>query len=261
MRPRDIRSSDDITILGSELLGIDPAATAGCVQTMATWLDPDARRVALRISAATPRSETDFFLLNLARARAEAIVTTGNILREETEVTHTLQGPGSLPEALADWRRNVLGLREPPWLLVLSSGRALEPDHPTFRAPVRPVLFVPEEAAAALAERFEGTAQVEGAARTGAREAVAWLRANGAANVTVEAGPTASAPLYDEPCLVDEIWRSTYQEHELLQDVIGPALLPDAAVESRLPVLTGGATIIEPSGPWFFERRAARSSG
>lgn len=254
MRPREIRTSEDVTILGSEILGVDPASTAGCVQTMATWLDPNGARVALRICAATPRSETDFFLLNLARARADAILTTGNILREEPDVTHALQGPGAVPEALADWRRNVLGLRDPPWLLVLSSGRSLPPTHPAFRASVRPVLFVPEEAAAELSERFEGIARVEGVARTGAREAVAWLRANGATRLTIEAGPTASSSLYDAPSLVDEVWRSTYQEHELLNDVIGPSLLPDPALDTLLPVRTGGATIREPSGPWFFER-------
>jgi riboflavin biosynthesis pyrimidine reductase len=260
MRPRDIKSSGDVTILGSEILGIDPALTTGCVQPMATWLDPEGARVALRICDATPRSETDFFLLNLARARADAILTTGNILREEPNVTHTLQGPGSVPEALADWRRNVLGLRDPPWLLVLTSGRSLDPDHPAFKTSVRPVLFVPEDAAPGLTERFGGMAQVEGVARTGAREAVDWLRENGAERITIEAGPSASASLYDEPIVIDEIWRSTYQEHELLRDVIGPTLRPDRTLDALLPSRTGGVIIREPSGPWLFERLSVASN-
>ena len=257
MRPSDVRTAEDVSILGTELLGVDPAVAGGCLQTVATWLDGTGTRVALRICEATPRSETDFFLLNLARARAEAIVTTGRTLREEADVTHALQGPALVPDALAEWRRNVLGLGEPPLLLVLSSGRGLEPDHPAFHAPLRPILFVPEAAAAPLRARFEGSAAVEGRPRTGARQAVEWLRAQGATRITVEAGPSASAALYEEPCLADELWRSTYLEHELLSEVVGPALVPDAHLDGLLPVRTGGETVREPSGPWRFERRAA----
>ena len=115
---------------------------------------------------------------------------------------------------------------------------------------------LPEDAAPGLRARFEGSAAVEGAPRTGAREAVEWLRAQGARRITVEAGPSASATLYQQPCLADELWRSTYLEHGLLHDVIGPALMPDAQLDGLLPVSTGGATVREPSGPWRFERRA-----
>ncbi len=257
MRPREVQSAADVTGLGTELLGADPAAATGCVQTLATWLDRDGGRVALRICEATPRSEADFFMLNLARARAEAIVTTGSILREEADVTHAPKGPAAVPEALADWRRSVLGLREPPLLLVLSSGRGLSPDHPAFAAPVRPVLFVPEAIAGALASQFEGRAAVEGAKQTGAREAVEWLRARGAERITVEAGPSASAPLYERPCSIDELWRSTYLERELPQEIIGPTLLPDSELDALLPDHTAGATVREPSGPWRFERLSA----
>ncbi len=260
MRARDVKTADEVTILGTELLGGDAARTTGVIQTLASWVDGSGTRVALRINAATPRSEADFFLLNLARARADAIVTTGAVLREESDVTHALQGPGQVPEALAAWRRRVVGLTEPAILLVLTSGRGLDPEHPAFRASVRPVLFVPEAAVAALEQDFSGRAQVVGVPAPSGRTAVHWLQAEGCERITVEAGPSTSGPLYHPPCVIEELWRSTYLEHELMSDVIGPAVVPDDELEKLLPAKSGGATVQEPSGPWRFERHR-RSDG
>ena len=252
MEPSRIRRADEVGAHGRALLGADPARCGGVVQPIATWLDREGGRYALRIRATTPRSENDFFLLNLARARSEAILTTGGILREEPNVTHALGGPGKLPEALAAWRRDTLGLREPPLLLVLSGGRGLDPEHPAFRASARPVLFVPEAAAPELESTFGGIAEVVGSPATGSREAIGWLRAEGLRRITVEAGPTASRNLYSPPSLVDEVWRSTYLEHELLGEVIGPRV--EDPVASAILETTGAATMSEPSGDWRFER-------
>ena len=252
MEPSQVRNADEIRTLGGTLLGIDPALVDGVVQPTATWLAQDGTRFALKILDATPRSENDFFLLNLARARSEAILTTGAILREEPGVTHALSGPGNLPEALADWRRSSLGLKELPLLVVLSSGRGLDPEHPAFRAPVRPVLFVPEEAADELARRFRGLAEIAAAPTTGSREAVAWLLSQGANRISVEAGPSSARALYEAPGMIDELWRSTYLEHELLGDVIGPRV--EVPGEGSVAETTGGRVVREPSGDWRFER-------
>ena len=260
MRARDLQSADDVAILGTELLGVDPARAAGVVHALASWVDAGGNRFALRIHAATPHSDTDSFLLNLARARAEAIVTTGAILREEPGVTHALQGPGHGPEALAAWRRDVVGLHEPPILLVLSSGRRIDPEHPAFRAPVRPVLFVPEAAAPALEAAFRPSARVAASAQTSARSAVDWLWREGIARITVEAGPGAAAALYRRPCEIDELWRSTYLEHELLREVIGPAVARDVELARDFSTVTGGSVVQEASGAWKFERWARPSA-
>ena len=256
MEPSQVRDADEVRALGSALLGVDPALATGVVQPMATWTARDGTRYALKILDSTPRSENDFFLLNLARARSEAILTTGAILRAEPGVTHALGGPGAVPEALAAWRRNTLGLKESPLLVVLSSGRDLAPGHPAFRAPVRPVLFVPESAAAGLAKRFGTSAEVASADTTGSREAVAWLRARGIGRITVEGGPTSTLPLYQKPGCVDELWRSTYLEHELLDRVIGARV--DVPDEADVVETTGGKVVSEASGDWRFERLRLR---
>jgi hypothetical protein len=107
----------------------------------------------IAIGPHSPKSATDFFLLNLARARADAIVTTGKILRDEPAVEHRLQGADGEPAALAAWRRERLGKREPPCSVVLTTGREIDLFHPLFRSAPRVIILTGESAAGALRER------------------------------------------------------------------------------------------------------------
>jgi riboflavin biosynthesis pyrimidine reductase len=209
----------------------------------------------LRIGPAAPRSGHDAFLLSLARARAEAIVTTGRILREEPALTHGLRGPPALREALAAWRRERLVLAHDPWLLVLSTGRALDPMHPAFHAAVRPILFVPSAAAAGLRERFAATdARVVSVRAPNERLSLDHLRRLGARRITIEAGPSAAAGLYDEPPRVDELWLATFCGAPPVE-AIGPAFVPEARLAAVLPDASDPCEREEPSGTWRFERR------
>ena len=105
-------------------------------------------------------------------------------------LTHGLRGPPELRAALAAWRRERLVLGLDPWLLVLSSGRGLDPAHPAFHAALRPLLFVPSAAAAGLRERFAETdVRVASVPELSARLALDHLRRLGAKRITLEAGP------------------------------------------------------------------------
>jgi len=259
--PEDVRTPADVTALGRELLGDDPARASRVVHVAAVWRDPDGVARVLRIRPETPKSRHDVFLLSLARARAEAIVTTGRILREEPALTHGLRGPAELRAALAAWRRERLVLGHEPWLLVLSSGADLDPLHPAFHGKLRPLLFVPSVEAAHLRERFAATdVRVASVPRPSARLALDHLLRLGAKRITIEAGPTAARELYDQPPRVDELWLATYLGAPPPPEVIGEPLVDDARLAAVLPSASMPVTRDEPSGPWRFERRG-RSGG
>jgi riboflavin biosynthesis pyrimidine reductase len=254
--PEDVRTPADVAALGRELLGDDPSLAGRVLHVASVWRDGDGTLRVLRIGPKTPKSRHDAFLLALARARAEAIVTTGRILREEPALTHGPLGPPALRAALAAWRRERLVLALDPWLLVLSSGRSLDPAHPAFHAPLRPLLFVPAAAATGLRERFAETdVRVVSVPVPDVRLALDHLRRLGARRVTLEAGPTTTRALYDEPVRVDELWLATYQGERPDDEVIGDAFVDGARLAAALPAASEPVTRDEPSGRWCFSRR------
>jgi len=254
--PEDVRSPADVTALGRELLGDDPARAGRVLHVASVWRDASGVARVLRIGPHAPRSDHDRFLLALARARAEAIVTTGRILREEPALTHGPLGPPELRAALAAWRRERLVLASPPWLLVLSSGRGLDPAHPAFHGLTRPLLFVPAEAAAELRERFaRAEVRVASLPRPSVRLALEHLRRLGAKRITIEAGPTTTTALYDEPPSVDELWLATYAGAAPAAEAIGEPFVEDARQAATLPDASAPSARDETSGPWRFERR------
>ena len=255
MLPEDVRTPADVTVLGRELLGDDPARAGRVLHVASVWRDAAEVARVLRIGPRAPRSRHDAFLLALARARAEAIVSTGRILREEPALTHGLRGPPELREALAAWRRERLVLPHDPWLLVLSSGRELDPMHPAFHAAVRPLLFVPSAAAAGLRERFADTdVRLVSVPRPNVRLALDHLRRLGAKRVTIEAGPSTARELYDEPARVEELWLATFAGAAPPAEAIGEPFVPDARLAAVLPDASAPSERDEPSGPWRFER-------
>lgn len=256
MQPEDVRTASDVGALGRELLDEDPARAAHVLHVASVWRGDDGAARVLRIGPATPRSRHDRFLLALARARAEAIVTTGRILREEPALTHGPVGPAPLRAALEAWRRERLALEAPPWLLVLSSGRGLDPAHPAFHGAARPILFVPAAAAAGLRDRFGATeVGIATVPAPSLRLALDHLRDLGARRITIEAGPTTARALYEAPVAVDELWRASYRGPRPDDGVIGESFASDARCEAALPLGTRPVVREEASGAWSFERR------
>lgn len=237
--------------------GVVPGAQEGILHVAAVWRPPgEDRNVVLRICDATPKSELDFLLLNAARARADAIVTTGRILRQEPGLSHDLQGPPGVPEALHQWRRDTLGLAQPPWLLILTSGRDLDPDHPAFDGWARPLVFCPQSSATEVRRRFEGTAtEVVASAEPGLRGAITYLRgARRARRISIEAGPSTATEAYRDPPLVEELLLSVLVADSIAPEVEGGELPPGAEIERVLGPPRASFTALEPSGRWRFER-------
>ena len=89
-----------------------------------------ARRLyTLRVDDKSPRSPYDWFALNLSRARADLIVLTGAILRDEPQLTGNVLA--EYKAALMEWRRQVWGRQHPPSVCVLTAG-PVDFTHPLF---------------------------------------------------------------------------------------------------------------------------------
>lgn len=207
-------------------------------------------RGALRVIAIgehAPRSETDFFVLNLCRARCDALLTTAAILRSEPRLVHTLQGPHAT--ALAAYRRDVLGKLEPPCCALMTRSAVLPLAHPVWDDGTPKLVLTTHEAAAELTASLGTRAEVVALDALDARTAVALLQARGAALVSIEAGPSTTGPLYETPAVVDELLLSLCESASDVQ--LGGQLTERLLLERTC--LTD-VPRHEISGPWRFQR-------
>jgi len=90
-----------------ELYGDELLEDAGVVQVCSAWRDAQGVLRSVRVGPHAPRSETDGFALALARARADVIVTTGQILRDEPGLQHEIGSASGID--FAAWRRGWVG--------------------------------------------------------------------------------------------------------------------------------------------------------
>ncbi len=200
-----------------------------CVfHVVALWQPPGGERRVMHILPDTPRSATDAFVLSLARARAEAIITTGRILREEPHVRFEPFGPRA--EALLTWRREVLGLTHRPRIIVLS--RAPLPPHPGLDA---------------ATERFDADLLTS----------IKTLQDQGVQRICVEAGPSSAKSLYTPGSPLIQGMLSTCHAPTLPASVIGPPLVEEATLLACLPGGPPPHTRDEAGIPWVFELRAS----
>ena len=166
-----------------------------------------------------PKSRFDRFLLDLSRLRAEAIVITGKILRDEPALSYAVD-PG-WADAFAALRR-AHGLRERPLLAVLTRAPAAL-EHPLMSSP--DVELTPLRAS--LADAIEAT------------------RARGARSISIEAGPSVASELYRPGSPLGELLFHRFEE-ALPEDALVGAFASEALVErtlgsprSAVPLLEG----------------------
>jgi riboflavin biosynthesis pyrimidine reductase len=250
LTPAELTTAADVDALARALYGASPHGD-GVVHVTALCEAGDGEPRTLLIGPDSPRSDHDFFALNLARARADAILVTGKVLRAEPTLRYDLQGKARAPAALAAWRREIAGRDTPPLLCVLTSGRGLDVTHPAFTSWATPLVFTSPAGAERLADApFE----VVPAAEPSARAAVTYLREQRAARcVSIEAGPSTSRSLYDEPALVSELLLSLFLGAAPAH-VVGEPLVPMARVHELLGDGSPHEERHEPSGPWRFQR-------
>ncbi len=226
---------------------------AGVLHVVAVGRDGVGGLAVIRIGADAPAGETDFFALSVARARADAIVTTGAILRAEPTVVHD---PG---EDLGEWRRQALAKNEPPTLVVLTRGAGLPKEHPAFAQ--GPTLVATSiEAVGAVEQDFRSRdVEVVGLVDATTRGLVDELRRRGLSDILLEAGPSTVLPLYDDPLVVDELMLSIYEEGPLAERLVAGVFPDEEQLRERFGPPTSEVSLAEKSGRWCFSRFRRRS--
>ena len=282
-----IRLDAELTALfGSET---DWRRETGLLQV--TAIDARGRSV-IAIGPGAPASATDRFVLGFARARADAIITTGAILRAERDLVHRFSDERREDEAWWGWRADQLGRREAPCLLILSLRGEIPFDHPALAGSARAIVWTSQAGQARLGRaggRFEVRVGIAGGSQEtlphacgpehpSAAEALSdayhWLRDEvGAETVAIESGPGATLGLYEAAggdsakialaassspriARVDELLLSVYAGIAPTP-VSGPAFPPTehlAAYFSGTEQPGTRVRVEEPSGAWFFER-------
>ncbi|MEM1180540.1 MAG: hypothetical protein AAGM22_19500 [Acidobacteriota bacterium] len=235
-RPDRARSADDVDGLIRHLYGPDAnLAATGVLHLTSVWRGPEGdapQGMTLRIGEHTPRSLWDLVSLGLARARADAIMTSGRILRMEPTLHHGFVGPGDLPRALLDWRRRQ-GRDQPPISLVMTRSGELDFTHPLFHGSGRVIVYTSERGAWRLDSRAaDAGVEVEIDPEPSVRAALRFIRgAFGCATVSIEAGPSIARGLYEEPITVDELLLSTYLGSQLPTAARGGRQIPHRRIE------------------------------
>ena len=219
----------------------------------AVWRAAEDKPVtSIRINEYSPKSDLDFLALHIARARADGIVITGKILREEPNLTYDLRADPRWGDALVDWRERHWGLCDPPWLLILTSGRDLDFSHPVFHGWVRPVIFTTDRAA--TRKLAAAPCPVVSDAAPDIRRAILHLQvARECECVAIEAGASTARTLYESPMVVSELLASVYLEPELDERAQGAPLVKLSEARRMFHGETS-ATHREKGQHWSFHR-------
>ena len=226
----------------------------GVLHVSSGWRDAVGTVRSLKLGPATPRSETDAFVLGLARARADAVVTTGRILREEPSMLHALGGREDLD--LAAWRQDRLGRRDPPRCVVLTSGRAVDWSHPVFAGPLPVLVFTGEQAAKALAEAARAVgAQLVAHPEPSIEALIGYLRGQQEMRtISLEVGPSTVRSLYSMRGSVQEWMLSVHLADGLPQGVSGASWPGPAERTAAGLELLSERVLEEEGGVWAFQR-------
>lgn len=252
-----LRSAKDCARQIEAVWGAEPGEGASTLHVGAVWADPSGGLKTLRIGPETPRSPYDRFALGLARARCDAILTTGRILREEPSLLHRYLDDEEGERALAQWRLETSGRPARPESVVLTSGRAIDFGHPIFRDGAPVTIFCGEESAQRLRRVAPDGVNVVAHPEPGPHSAIAFLLGRGGRVVSVEAGATTTRALYKPPIAVEEILLSTFRGECVAASVLGPAF-PATSLLGTAFERIAVADIEEPSGPWRFARYRRR---
>lgn len=236
------------TLFGSPIDTRPPVSHSGAV-----WNDPESGLLTtLRIEGHQPKSDLDFLTLHIARARADAIVITGKILRDEPELRYDLRADPRWGDALTQWRARRWGLWESPWILILTRSGEIDFAHPVFHGWGRPVIFTSD----ATAERKLAASPVPVVAdeAPSIRRALTHLhQSRDAQCISVEAGPSTAIQLYERPTIVDELLLSVYLGSSLDDRAKGAPLIELARLRKRFRSETSSIHRSQ-LGHWSFHR-------
>lgn len=230
---------------------VDWSRQAGLLQVAAIAVSP---RVVIALGPTAPASETDRFVLGVARARADLVLTSGAILRAEPGLVHRFFDDPEQDRALQRWRRERLGRDRPPGLGILSRSGQIPADHPALRFAKAGFVWTSRSGRArlggrvgalevidAIGERSAGPGPGAGAgsgawagdrvgdqASSGAASrwaedlggAIAHARSSGVGTVLIEAGPTLTRALYPGPRRADATEDGSAEPPAMLDELL-----------------------------------------
>ena len=182
---------------------------AGLLHVCAVARRGDGTLGIMRIRPETPVSPADQFSLEVARARADIILTSGSILRSEPGLHH------AIGEAASGWRQEILKKRVLPEIIFLSRGKDLPLTHPALNQPNATVATGPE-----ISEEFRRKLKDRGIRHrwipgNSPRELVRELLKGPAETITMELGPYTASQFYTGPTRVNELMLSCCEHFEL----------------------------------------------
>lgn len=222
------------------LYGHVPGPAEGVLQVSALAREGD-DLIVIRIGEHAPKSDTDWLVLSCARARVDAILVSGSVLRFEPDLFYAAPDP----EMAALWPRDA-----PPWLCVMTRTGDLPADHGVWGSAVRPMVYTGADADVAhLPDTVTVVRDDDPSPRAAIRHL---LETRGCRSVSVEAGPRVSMPLYDPPA-IDELILSVF-EGELDPRARGATFHDEATLTALLERVGGPTAVDEPSGRWVFSR-------
>jgi riboflavin biosynthesis pyrimidine reductase len=247
----------DVAAHAAELYGEELGAPGGVVHVVAATRASDGLLHVLAIGPHAPRSDTDFFVLQLCRARADVVLTSARILRDEPELSLSFMGPWA--QALADYRQRVLGKAELGCAILTRSGD-IPRSHPLLAESRAKLVLTSPDRKVELERQLAGVPNLRVLAgqHGDARSALALLKARGLAAISVEAGPSTAGTLYRPPACVDQLFLSLAPPDGLDPRAVGKALPPDDELLRGLTLMSDTARD-ERSGRWRFLRYVRES--
>jgi riboflavin biosynthesis pyrimidine reductase len=207
----------------------------------------------IKIQDAAPKSSTDWFVLNFWRTHCDALLTTGQILRAEPQLSYAPKEP--LGAGLTYYREQVLGKSGVTRCAILTRGGQLPADHRVFQPTpgVEMLVLTPPENVQPLEEVLDDRAKVVGIDGLDARTAVDFLKRTGSQTIGIEAGPSVAGTLYGAPAAhaVEHLMLSIC-EAVVEPRSVGGALPSDETLFAGLR-LVSEVTRSEESGEWRFQ--------
>jgi riboflavin biosynthesis pyrimidine reductase len=221
--------------------------------SFAAWRSArDAPLTTIKINEYGPKSELDWLALHIARARADAIVITGKILRDEPNLAYSLRADPRWNDALIQWRERRWGLCDRPWLLILTGGGDIDFDHPVFHGWGRPMIFTTDRTGAR--KLAAAPCPVVSDEAPDIRRAIRHLQlVRNCDCVSIEAGPSTARDLYERPMMIKELLLSVYLEPTLDERAQGEPLVTLSEVRNLFHNETS-ATHRDHGQHWSFYR-------
>lgn len=221
--------------------------------SFAAWREAqDKPLTTIKINEHGPKSELDWLALHIARARADGIIITGKILRDEPDLSFNLHADPRWGDALQSWRERRWGLCDPPWILILTGRGDIDFEHPLFHGWGRPVIFTTDQAA--TRKLAAAPCPVVSDEAPDLRRAIRHLQLGRECEcVSIEAGPSTARDLYERPMLVKELLLSVYLGPSLDARAEGAPLVSLSKVRSLFRSETS-ATHRDHGTHWSFHR-------